>query len=239
MRGALGFTIPHVAGGGAFSPLDLPGLVAWYDASDTSSITEAGGLVSQWDDKSGNGFHIVQATGSQQPTTGSHTMNSLNTLYFQPGGTDRMASASNPLSGATACSMGYVAKRIPTGVATYAAPVNGYGGDTDSWYPYNDGNRYEWFGTSVRKSWANGATLTDAHYATIVSAAGAYGVWHNGSSVFSTGTNTVSVATNAIIGYNNIGGTVDQDISEIVLCATNLGTTDRQALEAYFAAKWI
>jgi hypothetical protein len=41
---------------------------AWFDASDASTITESANKVSQWDDKSGNSKHAVQATGSQQPT---------------------------------------------------------------------------------------------------------------------------------------------------------------------------
>lgn len=41
---------------------------AWFDASDSGSITESGGSVSQWNDKSGNARHLTQATGSKQPT---------------------------------------------------------------------------------------------------------------------------------------------------------------------------
>ena len=32
----------------------------WLDAKDESTITESGGAVSQWDDKSGNDNHAVQ-----------------------------------------------------------------------------------------------------------------------------------------------------------------------------------
>jgi hypothetical protein len=54
----------------------------WLDASDTSTITESGGAVSQWNDKSGNGFNVVQATGANQPTTGTRSINGLNVLDF-------------------------------------------------------------------------------------------------------------------------------------------------------------
>ncbi len=50
-----------------FSPLNISGLGAWYDAYDASTITEAAGAVSQWDDKSGNLRHITQSTGANQP----------------------------------------------------------------------------------------------------------------------------------------------------------------------------
>jgi len=58
-------TIPAAADS-AWTPLELsPAL--WLDASDASTITESGGLVSQWDDKSGNGRHVEQLTGASQP----------------------------------------------------------------------------------------------------------------------------------------------------------------------------
>ncbi len=71
-----------------FTPLSLsPAL--WLDASDTATITESSGAVSQWDDKSGNGRHMKQATAANQPTTGSTTANGLNTISFD-GSADRM-----------------------------------------------------------------------------------------------------------------------------------------------------
>lgn len=55
-------------------------LVSWYDPYDEATITESGGLVSQLDDKSGNGNHLVQGTGSAQLTTGTRTINGYNVL---------------------------------------------------------------------------------------------------------------------------------------------------------------
>lgn len=43
-------------------------LKLWLDADDADTITQSGGLVSQWNDKSGNNKHAVQNTGAQQPT---------------------------------------------------------------------------------------------------------------------------------------------------------------------------
>lgn len=80
MRTSLG--LYHTGGAAAWTPASLPSLVAWYDASDTATITESGGSVSQWNDKSGNANHLVQGTGSAQPTTGTRTMNSRNVLDF-------------------------------------------------------------------------------------------------------------------------------------------------------------
>lgn len=75
-----------------FSPTSIPDLEIWFDASDVSTITHSSNSVSQWDDKSGNGRHLTQATSSKQPTTGSATINGLNVLSFD--GTDDSMSCS-------------------------------------------------------------------------------------------------------------------------------------------------
>jgi hypothetical protein len=62
---------------------DLPvvsGLHAWYDPSVTSSITSSAGKVSKLDDLSGNARHLLQLTGSAQPSTGVNTQNGLNVI---------------------------------------------------------------------------------------------------------------------------------------------------------------
>jgi len=66
------------------SPFDVLSLspALWLDASDTSTITESGGAVSQWDDLSGNGYDVVQATAAKQPRSGTRTINGLNVLDF-------------------------------------------------------------------------------------------------------------------------------------------------------------
>jgi hypothetical protein len=80
-----------LASGRLFSNISLPwtpediATAAWYDAFDSDTITESGGAVSQWDDKSGNGRHLTQGTGTKQPTTNSRTINSLNCIDFDGG----------------------------------------------------------------------------------------------------------------------------------------------------------
>ncbi len=41
--------------------------IAWYDANDAATITHSGGAVSQWNDKSSNGYHMKQTNGTYQP----------------------------------------------------------------------------------------------------------------------------------------------------------------------------
>lgn len=68
----------------------------WLDASDLSTITQSGGAVSQWSDKSGNGRHATQTTGSAQPATGIATMNGRNVLSFSSVNTNTLNFSSIP-----------------------------------------------------------------------------------------------------------------------------------------------
>ena len=78
------------SGSAAWTPVELSDLFAWYNAADTNttSIIHSGGLVSAWLDQSGNGFDLVQDTGSLQPETLITNLNGLNVLNFD--GADRI-----------------------------------------------------------------------------------------------------------------------------------------------------
>ena len=79
-----------------WTPASLTNLLAWYDASDDSTITQAAGTVSQWRDKSGNGEHIANpTTGATQPQysgTGI-TFDGVNDMLFRA---SRFGLATNP-----------------------------------------------------------------------------------------------------------------------------------------------
>lgn len=62
-----------------FVPTNIGNNILWLDAADTDSITDAGGLVSLWEDKSGNG-HDMTAAGAVRPTTGAATINNQNVI---------------------------------------------------------------------------------------------------------------------------------------------------------------
>lgn len=79
----------HIAapggGGGSWVPSDTWGssdLLAWFDASDSGTITESGGGVLQINDKSGNGRHFVQATSSKRPVVTANHLNGRAVLTF-------------------------------------------------------------------------------------------------------------------------------------------------------------
>ena len=75
-----------------FSPLDIVGLKGWYSADE--GVTESGGVVSQWDDLSGNSHHLTQATGGAQPTYSVSSFNARHGITFD-GSNDVVSTALN------------------------------------------------------------------------------------------------------------------------------------------------
>ena len=57
-----------------FTPRQISGLALWLDAADSSTITLVTG-VSQWNDKSGNGYNLTQGSTGSQPTRTGNLLN--------------------------------------------------------------------------------------------------------------------------------------------------------------------
>lgn len=69
---------------GGFTPGDSATLNSWHDCADTGTITDAGGGdVSQIDDKSPNGYDLVQTVPTTRGVTGVRTLNGLNVIDWQ------------------------------------------------------------------------------------------------------------------------------------------------------------
>ena len=69
-------------------PLSIPGCALWLDAADSTTITGTTTSVSEWRDKSGNGYNAVPHLGTISQTT----LNGLNALNF---GTTGVMKANN------------------------------------------------------------------------------------------------------------------------------------------------
>lgn len=67
-----------------FSPSDLAGLKLWLDASRIAGLAD-GNPVTQWDDLSGNGNHVTQATAANQPTYRATIENGRAAVRFDGG----------------------------------------------------------------------------------------------------------------------------------------------------------
>jgi hypothetical protein len=81
-----------LGGSSSFSPLSIPGLALWLDASDASTLFQAsdgttpatadGDVVGYWGDKSGSGRHVTQGTTANKPTLQTAEQNGRNVVQF-------------------------------------------------------------------------------------------------------------------------------------------------------------
>ena len=72
-------TVPPTPPSNLWTPASIS-TALWLDAADASTITLNGSTVSQWNDKSGNGFNVSQATVSLQPTYEATGLNGKPTI---------------------------------------------------------------------------------------------------------------------------------------------------------------
>ena len=84
--------------GRGVTPLSVPGCALWLDGADSAAVTHVAGEVSQWSDKSGNGYHVIQGSASNQPDWGNVTQNGKSVLYFDNGDFLRNTTASGLFS---------------------------------------------------------------------------------------------------------------------------------------------
>jgi hypothetical protein len=65
-----------------FDPRTIPGCALWLDAADRNTITLSGSAVTQWNDKSGNGYNLTPIPGLSNAAIQSNYQNNLNVLNF-------------------------------------------------------------------------------------------------------------------------------------------------------------
>jgi hypothetical protein len=262
IAGALGAQPP------AWTPASLTGLKAWYDASDTATISVSGTAVTQWNDKSGNGYNVTQGTSANRPTSGVSTLNSKNVIDFD--GTNDFLKAATASDWAfmvnnTNYMLGVVVKVGNTsdpetfcGIVTVpdlgtAYPTFNiyadYRGAKNDLQHYSANSSFNTViqntitSTFAANTWSNVGLL--GYPASGTAANRSYLYKNNGSAVqTNTATSTPNTATNPAtsmeIGrYQNGSAWLVGSIAEIVIAGSS-GTNDtnRILLRDYFTAKW-
>lgn len=241
-----------------YLPTSISGCRLWLDGADAATITQSGGTVSQWNDKSGNGYNFTQGTTAYQPTFVSGGTNGLSLLRFN--GTDQYLGGGTTLnigtsdiaifavckyaSDASLQSSYIFAKSLYGGAAArilFGVQSMGIGDGT--------GGNIWWQGSSYESSYAS---YHSVEFVT-TRASGTNTFYANGSQFHQispgvdTSTNWTSGYNMIVGGYNNGSGGISPpqsglymkgDICEILLYAATITTTQRQTIEAYLAQKW-
>jgi len=240
-------------GGPPFSPLGLsPAL--WLDASDATTITSSGSpaKVSQWNDKSGNGYNVAQGTGAAQPTTGANTRNGLNVLDFDGGDCLNY-------SGTTGVNVGAVTVyvvAVQTSNVNFAGLLSVHASTGDDFGSANSLSINTGGATQISSSQR---FVVDASSGVSGSGATPYGVY---TAVFRTDGSVDSFQNGAIgtpftssgsfgianggflVGGRFLSGAINASfrvtgqIAEVLVFAESQTTTVRETVETYLKAKW-
>jgi len=239
-----------------FSPRSIAGCQLWLDAADATTITQSGGTVSQWTDKSSNAFVFTQATSSYQPTFISNGTNGLSLLRFN--GTNQYLGGGTTLTiGTNDVAMFAVCKyTVGSIVESYIFAKSLYGGAAGrilfglrTMGIADAGFNVWWQGTSYESSYAS---YHSVEFVT-TRASGVNTFYANGSQFYQinpgvdTSTNWTSGYNMIVGGYNNSSGGINPpqtglymngDICEILLFSSTIDNTQRQQIEGYLAQKW-
>lgn len=221
----------------AFVPTDISSMALWLDASDLSSITDAGaGAVSQWNDKSGNARHATQSTGANRPVTGTRTLNSKNVLDF--GGGDQQLDLPSGMYGVSAGANTVIvvaaADNTNNNHRFYNGTISGttavtirYGSTTT----YAVQNR-----TSLSLTTTTITRDTNAHASGFRRSGTAITGFFNG--VEGTAGSNAQDATVDALSISHPTDTIDGLVAEVIVYAKSLSNAELNKVGNHLASKW-
>jgi hypothetical protein len=218
----------------------------WLDAADISTISIATG-VSEWRDKSNNGWNVVQATAGNQPAYTPLGLNGLSVVNFSVG--KLLQTASNFTLTGDPNITAIVAYRKTTNTE---GAVFGWGGPTLS----SPGSAFGYYDDGTNASWASAGGASYSHQtpipqnnewgiASFVKPAGAFTnstSFRNGATFsVSTGANAPNILSQPLsVGrwadyvFNRFAG----DVAELLVFSSAFASRDRWGIEGYLSWKW-
>ena len=225
------------------------GLIMWYDASNTSSLTLSGSNVVEWRDLSGNGRH---ASGGVSPQYIANAQNGKGAVDFGTDSQYRLIIANPVIFASKNCHFFAVAKSRKESPTDYSAIIGAYAANQSisagglAWsFPGNgNANGTQQF-LNASRAWGTAANKSDYLSTNFynVNAALSSGTSTFRASRIDDGSNgslsaEISFTTNAL-GHqegNIYGGNVT--IAELICFGYKLSDTDRDKIENYLFDKW-
>ena len=235
------------AGGGG---LPISGAVGWWDASDITSITQSGNLVSQWNDKSGGGRHFTQATEAAKPRINQAVRSGHAVLTFE--GDDHIDFVGNTGLNAGLASLFIVAEYVsdPQWAGLLSAWKTGTSDNSDvssfaiTSGPGSTGLTIEKAGVTIAQV-GPGGILPLNLYSVALRSDGTGDLWQNGvvgirgttagtPSGIATGGYAIGSRWLGYYGYYFYG-----HIAEIIIYDRVVSDSERVQIEEYLWKKWI
>lgn len=216
------------------------GTTFWLDAANAASITESGGLVSKWADRTGNGLS-AEASGAAQPSIVAGALNGLPVIDFGAWGSGKwmqwmLGGSATQLTDIRSVfwvfgSQGGGGHLLGhTGTADFHRGPYVFGTGN-----YNPGLDYSaiWGASWTSANIRGGSTYLEGGLVdgTAVGLNGAYQLIEN--------ITTGNVSANNLANDRNIGGRQGgQRLAEVIIYNRPLTEAERLATEAYLMQKW-
>jgi len=234
----------------AFSPSSLPDLVVWWDAADETSFTYSSGTdVSQWDDKSGNGYHLTQGTAAKQPSR-SGSVNGRATVVFD-GSNDSMSTSSVAMGPGQQFSIAAVYTAASGSDQTVVEQTVNYNNTTGAFRFARDTNNSASCakrGTSTYSAAVSSGQVTTTpavvvgtHNGTLSTNETWVGVNDSLAQTYAVNQNTNNdnvTASLFVAARNNASTFLNGQIAEIIITRAVFTRTERLAVQNYLANKW-
>jgi hypothetical protein len=247
---------PATGGAPPFAPTDITGCGLWLDASDAASITAAGGLISQWSDKSGQGNHVVQATSANRPTTGAATLAGMNVVVFDGADTLNRAPVLRPgqhedeederavvgigddvtvfaVFRKTGAANTYESFPVTLTAASAPRPLDRYNNELIA--PPGASNVAAATDLRTQTAWCQITLQADSAAPNVLTE------WKNGTQTVTGNTAGTLGSSGQAITLGSRGDLATHftgELAEAVVYGALLNTTDRQTVEAYLRTKW-
>lgn len=233
-----------------FSPQNLPGLAAWYrsdrglwqDTAGTIPAVADGDPVGRWDDQSGNGRHLTQATAGLRPLLKLAIQNGRPVVRFASASSQYLTiSGFNPLGGAfTSVLWGCpVSNSVGASYMAQTGSTSKYGivlGSDGSIGAEKINVAYSSFSVLYTAAWHNFAWWGQGNLGGAdVTTNGAVDNGQPGSSTLS----SVAASSGLHVGFDGLAGSYwNGDMGEIVICGSILSVAHVTALYQYGKRFW-
>jgi len=193
---------------------------AWYDADDASTITESGGDISSWADKSDEGNDLTEATN--KPSYVSGQMGGKPVVRFD--GTEGLSGALK--AGLTSATLFVVQNTADSKyIVVYDSASYAYSADnTSSTFVNGAFGSPSYYATGVLQNWTDRQVVLNA--------------LNNTPSVVCALNCDMSVWPTLSLGLYGFDFDFSGDVAEIIVVPSALSTADRELYEGYLAWKW-
>jgi hypothetical protein len=229
-------------------PIEL-GVHAWWDAADQATITDIAGKVTQWSDKSGNGYHLTQSTDASRPVTEVGTRNGFNIIQFS---NDSLFYVGN--TGIDPDTMTVFLVCGETSAVANAGFLSAHAGTGNDWdrtdaFSFSSGATSHHLALVIASSniglvGGAGATPMGIYTTRRIPSASQFQTYFNGVPNTSGTPGTWTVPTGGwVVGsrFQSGGITTPQligDIAEILVFPSAMSTSDTNLVGEYLAEKW-